>query len=626
MGALMNTLLEAIDTPAALRKLTRAQLHEVAQELRQFLLTSVAQTGGHLASNLGTVELAIALHHVFDTPRDRLVWDVGHQCYPHKILTGRSGAMRTIRQMGGISGFPCRSESEYDTFGTAHSSTSVSAMLGMAHAVRLRGEKHYCIAVIGDGAMSAGIAFEALNNAALQQNMRLLVILNDNGMSISPSVGALENYLKNMIAEQGSGSRLSGLRNDYHACPPALVPLSDPSAALTATTASQPTTWFEQFGFAYHGPIDGHDLYSLIPALEQLRAHSQPQFLHVVTRKGYGYPPAEVDPVLYHGPSRFDPAVGIVASGAAKPTYSQIFGDWLCDEAARDSRVVAITPAMREGSGLVTFQRQFPDRYFDVGIAEQHAITFAGGLATEGMRPVVAIYSTFLQRGYDQLIHDIAIQNLPVVFAIDRAGIVGTDGPTHMGAFDIAFLRCIPNLVLMAPSDEAECRQMLHTALMYRGPAAVRYPRGAGPGATPDAVMESLSLGKARVQRQGSRIALLAFGPVLAACKVVGNRLDATVVDMRFIKPLDHALLRQLAQSHELLVTVEEGCIAGGAGSACLESLAQSGLVVPVLQLGLADQFIAHGDPVKLLAAYGLDAAGIESSISRFLQRQTELS
>lgn len=578
----MDTLLELINFPADLRKLSREKLVQAANELRAFLLSSIAKSGGHLASNLGVVELTLALHYVFDTPNDRIVWDVGHQCYPHKAITGRRGQMSNLRKKGGISGFPRRDESPYDSFGTAHSSTSISAALGMAHAVRLQRQARRCIAVIGDGALSAGLAFEAMNNATLDPDLPLLVILNDNDMSISPSVGALQQHL---VALQGGES-----------------------ASL-----------FSTLGFDYSGPVDGHDLATLIPALERLRDRRGVQLLHVITRKGQGFSHAEADPVNYHAPAKFCPQAGILPTAAGKLTYTRVFGDWLCDEAERDARVVGITPAMREGSGLVAFQQHFPDRYFDVGIAEQHAVTFAGGLAAEGMRPVVAIYSTFLQRGYDQLIHDIAIQQLPVTFAIDRAGVVGADGATHMGMFDLAYLRCIPNLLLMCPADENECRQMLHTALNHNGPAAVRYPRGSGPGVLPQREMAALPLGKAQVRRIGRRIAILAFGSMVAPALEAGVRLDATVVNMRFVKPLDVELLQRLARTHETLVTVEEGCIAGGAGSACLECLSAAGIAVNSLLLGFPDNFVEHGEPAELLATCGLDADGIENAIVSFV-------
>jgi len=578
----MDTLLELINFPIDLRKLTREQLTQAAHELRAFLLSSIAKSGGHLASNLGVVELTLALHYVFDTPNDRIVWDVGHQCYPHKAITGRRGQMSNLRQKGGISGFPRRDESPYDSFGTAHSSTSISAALGMAHAARLQRQARRCIAVIGDGALSAGLAFEAMNNATLDPDLPLLVILNDNDMSISPSVGALKQHL---VALQGGES-----------------------ASL-----------FSTLGFDYSGPVDGHDLATLIPALERVRDRHGVQLLHVITRKGQGFSHAEADPVNYHAPAKFCPHAGILPTPAGKLSYTRVFSDWLCDEAERDVRVVGITPAMREGSGLVAFQQRFPDRYFDVGIAEQHAVTFAGGLAAEGMRPVVAIYSTFLQRGYDQLIHDVAIQKLPVTFAIDRAGVVGADGATHMGMFDLAYLRCIPNLLLMCPADENECRQMLHTALNHHGPAAVRYPRGSGPGVLPQREMATLPLGKAQVRRIGRRIAILAFGSMVTPALEAGVRLDATVVNMRFVKPLDVGLLQRLARTHETLVTVEEGCIAGGAGSACLECLSAAGIAVNSLLLGFPDNFVEHGEPAELLATCGLDADGIENAIVSFV-------
>jgi 1-deoxy-D-xylulose-5-phosphate synthase len=578
----MDTLLDLIEFPSDLRKLTCSQLEQAANELRRFLLSSIAESGGHLASNLGVVELTLALHYVFDTPNDRLIWDVGHQSYPHKAITGRRKQMSSLRKKGGISGFPRRDESPYDTFGTAHSSTSISAALGMAHAARLQQQSRHCIAVIGDGALSAGLAYEAMNNAALDPNMPLLVILNDNDMSISPSVGALKKHLAGLLAGE--------------------------SAAL-----------FDALGFDYTGPVDGHDIMALVPVLVRLRERGGVQLLHVVTRKGYGFSHAEADPVGYHAPAKFCPQAGILPATGSKLTYTRVFGDWLCDEAERDSRVVGITPAMREGSGLVSFQQRFPERYFDVGIAEQHALTFAAGLAAEGMRPVVAIYSTFLQRGYDQLIHDIAIQQLPVTFAIDRAGVVGADGATHMGMFDVAYLRCIPNLLVMCPADENECRQMLHTALNHQGPAAVRYPRGSGPGVVPLRQMTALPLGKAQVCRIGRRIAILAFGSMLTPSLEAGFRLNATVINMRFVKPLDAELLQRLAQTHDALVTVEEGCIAGGAGSACLECLSVAGIAVKSLLLGFPDNFVEHGEPAELLAAYGLDANGIENAIVSFV-------
>jgi 1-deoxy-D-xylulose-5-phosphate synthase len=619
----MYPLLETIDSPSDLRKLDRSQLRDLARELRAFLLYSVAKTGGHLSSNLGTVELTVALHYVFDTPADRIVWDVGHQTYAHKILTGRREAMSLLRQWEGPSGFPRRSESEYDTFGTAHSSTSISAALGMAVAAKLRNEHRRVVAVIGDGAMSAGMAFEALNNA---QGANLLVILNDNEMSISEPVGALNNYLAKVLS-----SRLyNTMRRGGKEVLSKVRPVAELAKALEEHMKGMvlPGTLFEEFGFNYIGPIDGHDLDTLVGTLDNVRELSGPQFLHVITKKGYGYPKAEEDPSLYHGVGKFDPAVGITVKPAAKPTYTQVFGDWLCDMAAMDSRIVGITPAMREGSGLVRFSQEFPDRYFDVGIAEQHAVTFAAGLACDGMKPIVAIYSTFLQRAYDQLIHDVVLQNLPVVFAIDRAGVVGADGATHIGAFDLAYLRCLPNATVMAPSDENECRQMLFTATTLDTPAAVRYPRGSGPGAAIDPVMRAIPIGKALVRRTTSRrahrIAILAFGSMALPAMAAGEELDATVVDMRFVKPIDVDLVTRLAQDHAI-VTVEEGVVAGGAGSAVAEALTAHDIAVPILHLGLPDAFIDHGDPAFLLAHVGLDAKGIAASIrTRFESRGKE--
>jgi len=610
--------LHKIDGPADLRRLPRTALPEVAGELRQFVLDTVSQTGGHLGSNLGTVELTIALHYVFDTPHDRIVWDVGHQTYPHKVLTGRRDRMNTLRQLGGIGGFPRRDESEYDTFGTAHSSTSISAALGMALAAQLKGEQRHCVAVIGDGAMSAGMAFEALNNAGFGHDGKaadMLVVLNDNDMSISPPVGALNKYLARLMSGQFYAAAREGAKAVLKNAPP-LFELAR-RFEEHAKGMVVPGTIFEEFGFNYVGPIDGHDLDSLIPTLENLRDKRGPQFLHVVTRKGYGYKLAEADPVKYHAASgKFDPALGFPkASGASKPSFTQVFGQWLCDMADADPRLVGITPAMREGSGMVEFAKRFPKRYFDVGIAEQHAVTFAAGLACEGMKPVVAIYSTFLQRGYDQLIHDVAIQNLPVVFALDRAGIVGADGATHCGAYDIAYVRCIPNCSMLTPSDENECRMALTTAFRQEHPVAVRYPRGAGIGAAIDTELVAWEWGKGVVRRRGQRIAVLAFGTLLHPALAAADKLDATVADMRFAKPLDEALVLELARSHEAIVTVEEGCVMGGAGSAVGECLAAAGLAVPTLQLGLPDKFIEHGDPAKLLSMLGLDAAGIEQSI-----------
>jgi 1-deoxy-D-xylulose-5-phosphate synthase len=617
-NAAMTSLLRTIAAPADLRRLERGQLRELADELRQYLLESVSKTGGHLSSNLGTVELTIALHYVFDTPEDRLVWDVGHQTYAHKILTGRRDGMARLRQYGGMSGFPRRSESEYDTFGTAHSSTSISAALGMAVAARNQGSDRHAIAVIGDGAMSAGMAFEALNNAGVTDNVRLLVVLNDNDMSISPAVGGLNRYLARLMSGRFYAAAKQAGKQVLKNFPPVFElakKLEEHAKGMVV-----PGTLFEEFGLNYIGPIDGHDLESLIPTLQNLKQLKGPQFLHVVTRKGQGYKLAEADPVLYHGPGKFDPDVGIRPATATKLTYTQVFGDWLVDAAAHDSRVVGITPAMREGSGLVRFEQEFPDRYFDVGIAEQHAVTFAAGLACDGMKPVVAIYSTFLQRAYDQLIHDVALQNLPVVFALDRGGLVGADGATHHGAFDLSFLRCIPNLVVMTPSDENECRQMLTTALAIDGPAAVRYPRGTGPGVTPKAELTALPVGRGEIRRtsraaSGHRIALLAFGSMLTPSLAVAQQIDATVANMRFVKPLDAALVQQLARMHDALVTLEENVVMGGAGSAVAEALAAAGISLPVLHIGLPDQFVDHGDPALLLKECRLDAAGIEATI-----------
>jgi 1-deoxy-D-xylulose-5-phosphate synthase len=608
-----HKLLNTIQTPADLRGLSRPELKELAVELRDYVLQSVSQTGGHLSSNLGTVELTIALHHVFNTPHDRIVWDVGHQTYPHKILTGRRDRMATLRQLGGLSGFPRRVESEYDTFGTAHSSTSISAALGMAIAAKIKGEDRRSVAVIGDGAMTAGMAFEALNNGGVS-GTNMLVVLNDNDMSISPPVGALNRYLARLM----SGKFYAAARDTAKTVLKNAPPLFELARRFEEHAKGMvvPGTIFEEFGFTYFGPIDGHDLDSLIPTLENLRDMKGPLFLHVVTKKGMGYKLAEADPVAYHGPSKFNPAEGLKKpSTPPKTTFTQVFGQWLCDMAAADERLVGITPAMREGSGMVEFEQRFPKRYFDVGIAEQHAVTFAAGLACEGMKPVVAIYSTFLQRAYDQLIHDVAIQNLPVVFALDRAGLVGADGATHAGAYDIAFLRCIPNMSVLAPADENECRQLLTTAFKQDHPVAVRYPRGSGAGVAIEPALDTLPWGKGEVRRQGERIAILAFGTMLQPALAAAENLDATVVNMRFVKPLDVALVTELARSHDAIVTVEEGCLMGGAGSAVQEALAAARIEVPVLTLGLPDEFIEHGDPAKLLSLCGLDAAGIEQSI-----------
>ena len=609
----MYELLKTIDDPADLRKLERRSLHQLADELRAFVLDSVSQTGGHLSSNLGTVELTIALHYVFDTPEDRIVWDVGHQTYPHKILTGRRERMGTLRQLGGISGFPRRIESPYDTFGTAHSSTSISAALGMAVAAKQKGEKRHAVAVIGDGALSAGMAFEALNNAGAMDT-DLLVILNDNEMSISPPVGALTNYLARLLS-----GRLyaTAKRASEHLLKrvPAMLELARRTEEHVKGMLT-PGTLFEEFGFNYIGPIDGHDLDTLVATLQNIKQLKGPQFLHIVTRKGQGYKLAEEDPIAYHGPGKFDPAEGIKkAAGGGKPVYSQIFGDWLCDMAKQDKRLVAITPAMREGSGMVRFSEEFPARYFDAAIAEQHAVTFAAGIACEGLKPVVAIYSTFLQRGYDQLIHDVAIQNLPVLFALDRGGLVGGDGQTHNGAFDYAFLRTVPNMVVMAPSDENECRQMLYTGYSLDGPSAVRYPRGTGPGVPLQAEMKALAIGKGEIRRRGKKIAILAFGSMVKPALAAAEALDATVANMRFVKPLDTELVKELAAGHDLLITVEEHQVMGGAGSSVCEALAGLGLEKRVLLLGLPDRFVDHGDPAKLLSAVGLDAEGILKSV-----------
>ncbi|PUE18551.1 1-deoxy-D-xylulose-5-phosphate synthase [Limnohabitans sp. MMS-10A-160] len=611
----MTEFLPAIQSPADLRQLSRTDLPALAQELRACVLDNVSKTGGHLSSNLGTVELTVALHYVFNTPEDRIVWDVGHQTYPHKILTGRRERMPSLRQLNGLSGFPRRDESAYDTFGVGHSSTSISAALGMALAARQKGESRHSIAVIGDGAMTAGMAFEALNNAGVEE-CKLLVILNDNDMSISPPVGALNRYLAQLM----SGKFYSAAKNVGKNVLKNAPPLFELAKRLEEHAKGMvvPATLFEKFGFNYIGPIDGHDLESLIPTLENIKHLDGPQFLHVVTKKGQGYKLAEADPVAYHGPGKFDPAVGLVPSTTpAKTTFTQVFGQWLCDMAQQDKRLVGITPAMREGSGMVEFHRRFPDRYYDVGIAEQHAVTFAAGMACEGLKPVVAIYSTFLQRAYDQLIHDVALQNLPVVFAIDRAGLVGADGATHAGAYDIAFIRCIPNMSLACPADERECRQLLSTAYAQNHPVAVRYPRGAGVGAVPDADLNALPFGKAEIRRQGQGIAILAFGTLLAPALKAAEALNATVVNMRWVKPLDTEMLAKVAQDHAQLVTVEEGSIMGGAGSAVAEALQQLGLVRPVLHLGLPDVFIEHGDHAQLLAAQGLDAAGMEASIRK---------
>jgi 1-deoxy-D-xylulose-5-phosphate synthase len=605
-------LLAAIDSPADLRQLHREQLPELAQSIREFMLDSIARTGGHFASNFGAVELTIALHYVFNTPDDRIIWDVGHQSYPHKILTGRRAAMAELRKAGGIAGFPRRSESEYDPFGTGHSSTSISAALGMAVAAQLDGSDNRAIAVIGDGAMTAGIAFEALNNAG-NMNANLLVILNDNDMSISPNVGALNNYLAKLM----SGRFYAAARRASEKVLAHMPPMLDLAKRAEEHVKGMitPSTLFEEFGFNYIGPVDGHDLGVLIDTLTNIRRLPGPQFLHVVTQKGKGYPLAEENPCLYHGVSPFKPDIGVKEKPAVPATYTQIFSDWLCDMAALEPKLVGITPAMREGSGLVRFSELYPERYFDVGIAEQHALTFAAGLAAAGYKPVVAIYSTFLQRAYDQLIHDIALQNLPVVFAVDRAGLVGADGPTHAGSFDLSYLRCVPNLTVMTPSDENECRQMLYTAMMLNSPCAVRYPRGTGPNAAIDHTMQKLPLGKGVLRRTGQRVALLAFGSLVTPALQAGEQLNASVADMRFVKPIDHALIEQLARTHELLVTLEENAVMGGAGSAVSEYLHYLGIPCKVLQLGLPDEYIEHGDHTGMLRQCGLDATGILSTV-----------
>ena len=621
-------LLEAVDDPAQLRALDRKQLPQLATELRAFIVDSVASTGGHLSSNLGTVELTIALHYVFNTPEDKLIWDVGHQTYGHKILTGRRKGMGKLRQKGGIAGFPRREESRYDTFGTAHSSTSISAAIGMAVAARRQGLDHRVVAVIGDGAMTAGMAFEALNNAK-QADANVIVVLNDNDMSISENVGALNNYLAKLMSGRFYAATKKTAEKMLSVAPPMkeLAKRFEEHAKGMLT----PSTMFEEFGFNYTGPIDGHNIDVLIDTLQNVKRLKGPQFLHVVTRKGQGYKHAEEDPITYHGPGKFDPGVGIVKAAPAKdavpkPTYTQVFGDWLCDMAQADERLIGITPAMREGSGLVRFSQRFPDRYFDVGIAEQHAVTFAAGLAVAGMKPVVAIYSTFLQRAYDQLIHDVALQNLAVVFALDRGGLVGADGPTHHGAFDLSYLRCIPNMTVMAPADENECRQMLYTAFTLDTPTAVRYPRGAGVGVEVQREMRALPIGRGEVRRDGKRVAILAFGSMLKPAMDAGAELNATVANMRFVKPIDRDLVFKLATSHDLLVTVEENVTAGGAGAAVLEALAADGLAVPVLTLGLPAEFVEHGDPHQLLVDCGLDAEGIARSVRERLARAGQRS
>lgn len=618
----MYSLLNTINTPEDLRRLDRAQLPQLARELREFLVELVSKTGGHLSSNLGTVELTIALHCIYDTPEDRLVWDVGHQTYAHKILTGRREAMGKLRMAGGIAGFPKREESPYDTFGTGHSSTSISAALGMAVSAKLQGSARRAVAIIGDGAMTGGMAFEALNNAGAM-DANLLVILNDNDMSISQPVGALNNYLARLMSGRFYAAMRRSSEKMFKGMPPMLEFAKRAEEHVKGMVT--PSTLFEEFGFNYIGPIDGHDLDVLLETLGNIRKLDGPQFLHVVTQKGKGYALAEEDCLLYHGVSKFDHTQGIVANQAGQPTYTEVFGQWLCDMAAQDERLVGITPAMCEGSGMAEFSRSFPGRYFDVGIAEQHALTFAAGLACDGYKPVVAIYSTFLQRAYDQLIHDIAIQNLPVVLAIDRGGLVGADGATHAGSFDLSYMRCIPNMTVMAPSDENECRQMLYTAFQLNTPSAVRYPRGRGPGVTISEAMHALPVGKGELRRSGRKVAILSFGSMLAPALAAAEQLDASVANMRFVKPLDAELVLRLAREHQLLVTVEENTIQGGAGSAVAECLQQHGVAIPLLQLGLPDSFLEQGEHAQMLADCGLDANGLVAAIKRAEERESRI-
>lgn len=613
----LTPLLDSANTPDELRRLAEADLETLADELRQYLLYSVGQSGGHFGAGLGVIELTIALHYVFDTPDDRLVWDVGHQAYPHKILTGRRERMATLRQKDGLAAFPRRSESEYDTFGVGHSSTSISAALGMAIAARLKGEKRKSVAVIGDGALTAGMAFEALNHAT-DVGANMLVILNDNDMSISKNVGGLSNYLAKIISSRTYASMREGSKKILSRLPGAWEIAR--KVEEHAKGMLVPGTLFEELGWNYVGPIDGHDLPTLLATLRNMRDLDGPQFLHVVTKKGKGFAPAEADPIGYHAITKLEPATPVAApKKPSGPKYSNVFGQWLCDMAEQDARLVGITPAMKEGSDLVAFSERFPERYFDVAIAEQHAVTLAAGMACEGAKPVVAIYSTFLQRAYDQLIHDVAVQHLDVLFAIDRAGLVGEDGPTHAGSFDLSYLRCIPGMLVMTPSDENELRRMLTTGHLFDGPAAVRYPRGSGPNAPLDAGLEPLEIGKAVVRRQGKGVALLVFGVQLAEALRVGETLDATVVDMRFVKPLDEALLRELASSHTLLVTIEENSIMGGAGSAVSEFFAAENRQVPMLHLGLPDYYVEHAKPSQMLAECGLDEAGIERAVRQRL-------
>jgi 1-deoxy-D-xylulose-5-phosphate synthase len=617
----VTNLLETIGSPQDLRDCDPGQLPQLAHDLREYILKSVSKTGGHLSSNLGTVELSLALHYVLNTPEDRIIWDVGHQSYAHKILTGRREGMASLRQFNGISGFPRRSESEFDAFGTAHSSTSISAALGMAVAAKTKGEDRTVVAVIGDGSMSAGMAFEAMNNAGVRKDVPLIVILNDNEMSISPAVGALNRYFAKLISSSAYAVTKRGLDRVLSYAPP----LREFAKRLEGHAKGMvgPATIFEEFGFDYYGPIDGHDIHALVATLENINKLAKtegPQFLHIVTKKGKGYDRAEADPIAYHGPSPFNTEIGIQPSKPSKQTFTQVFGNWLCDMAAADERLIGITPAMREGSGLVEFERRFPGRYHDVGIAEQHAVTFAAGIACEGLKPVVAIYSTFLQRGYDQLVHDVALQNLPVVFAIDRAGMVGADGATHAGAFDIAYLRCLPNMLVMTPANARECRDMLTTGFAFDGPSAIRYPRGSGQGPDAGTALEAMVIGKGQVERsiQGKpakRIAFICFGPMLYTAMEVADAIDATVVNMRFVKPLDEELLQSIASSHDGIVLVEDSCVMGGAGSACLEYLAEQDISVSALQIGLPDQFTEHGDIPSLMKLYGISAKQIETRV-----------
>ncbi len=614
-------LLDAIQSPAGLRQMPVAKLPEVAQELRQFLIHTVSTRGGHFAAGLGAVELAVALHYVFDTPHDRLVWDVGHQAYPHKVLTGRRDQLHTIKQPGGLAPFPTRTESEYDTFGVGHSSTSISAALGMAVAAGQLGESRRVVAIIGDGAMTAGMAFEALNHAGSLPT-DLLVILNDNDMSISENVGALSNYFAAALSGRVYRHLREGGKKVLKPIPPIWELARRSEEHLKGMVL--PGTLFEELGFNYIGPMDGHDVRALVTTLRNVKKLGGPQFLHIVTRKGKGYAPAEADPIKWHGPGPFDPVSGTIFKEAASgPSYSQIFGKWLCDMAEQDPHVIGITPAMREGSGLVEFSKRFPDRYFDVAIAEQHAVTFAAGLATEGLKPVVAIYSTFLQRAYDQLIHDVALQNLPVLFAVDRAGLVGSDGATHQGSYDLSYLRCIPNLVVMAPSDENECRQMLYTGTTLSCPSVVRYPRGTGPGVPLEKAFTAIPVGRAVLKREGRcGLALLAFGPMLEPATRIAERLDATLVNMRFVKPLDEALILDLAGRHRAFITLEENAVQGGAGSAIAELLAAEGVSLPLLQIGIPDRFIEHGSRDSCLAAAGLDAQSLGATVERWWSLQ----